>query len=581
MQNLNKIKYRGWFPIVALVLAWACSDSFLDQKPLGVLDQGALSNKFGANASLISAYSMLDGYNIDNANVWAANPVNWVFGSISTDDAYKGSEATDDPGGFAQTEIYQWTPSMINLNDKYVATFEGINRANATIKLAAAATDLTDAERAQILAEAKFLRAWFHFELYKVFTHIAYYRETDTDLKKPNAGVDVLAECIADVSEIVNVLPAVQAQKGRVRKSAAQAFLGKLYMYQAQPASGTVLDASKLTLAKAQFELVLPAHSLVSCYHDMYASATENNTESIFAVQSNGYDNNQGRNANWLNQLAHPQGGITSCCGFHQPSQNLVNAYRVDAAGLPLNDNTFNDNPTSAQPVDPRLDFNVGRDGVPYYDWGTHAASWIRSRAYAGQYSPKKYMPFKTDPAVGGGWNANAINTINIQLIRLSDVMLMLAECEVEIGSLSKAEQLVNQIRTRAANCVQGPAGATGAASIITNLSDPTITWATYKVAPYPPGTFSTKDIAREKVRLERRLELALEGHRFFDLKRYGLDYAASVINGYIAVEKTRRSYLVDAAPFAARHMSFPLPTTQVQLSIVNGTPTLTQNEGY
>ena len=580
MQKSNKLKISGWFLITVLAMAWACDDSYIDQPPQGVYTEAALSNKFGANAVLVGAYAMLDGFN-SGANAWAASPVNWIFGSISSDDAYKGSESTDDPGGFAQTELWQWTPAMINLNDKYIAHYEGVRRCNNTIILANKATDLLEEEKAQIIAEAKFLRAWFHFELYKVFTHVAYYKEEDVVgqvYNKPNTGVDVLAECIQDVQDAVDVLPDTQPQVGRVRKSAAQAMLGKLYMYQAQPTSGTALDPAKLALAKAQFDLVLPQHALTSCYHDMFNSATEDNAETIFQVQSNGNDNTQGGNANWLNQLAHPQGGLTTCCGFHQPSQNLVNAYRVDAAGLPLSAaayNAFENSPTSTEPVDPRLDFNVGRDGVPYYDWGIHAPNWIRSRAYAGPYSPKKYMPFKSDEAIGGGWNAGAINTINIQLIRLSDVMLMLAECEVEIGSLSRAEDLVNQIRTRAANCAQGPV-ATGKASILTSLTDPSITWATYKVAPYPVGTFSSKDIAREKVRLERRLELALEGHRFFDLKRYGFEYAASVLNGYNTVEKTRRTYKAAAAVFSQTHMSFPLPTSQVQL-----VPTLTQNEGY
>jgi hypothetical protein len=221
------------------------------------------------------------------------------------------------------------------------------------------------------------------------------------------------------------------------------------------------------------------------------------------------------------------------------------------------------------------LDFNVGRDGVPYYDWGVHAASWIRARSYAGEYSPKKYMPYKSDPAVGGGWNNNAINTINIQLIRLADVMLMLAECEVEIGTLARAEELVNDIRTRAANCVQGPV-ATGDASIINDLNDASITWATYDVQPYPDGTFTTQAIAREAVRLERRLELALEGHRFFDLKRYGFDYAAATLNAYNDVEQTRRTYKENAATFSEKHMSYPLPLQQVLLN-----PAIKQNDGY
>jgi hypothetical protein len=290
----------------------------------------------------------------------------------------------------------------------------------------------------------------------------------------------------------------------------------------------------------------------------------------------------QARNANWLNQLAYPNGGgaATGCCGFHQPSQNLVNAYRVTAGGLPALDNSSNANPAAADLVDPRLDFNVGRNGVPFYDWGVHATSWVRSPAYGGQYNNKKYMPYKTDAVPAGGWNGPANNTINIQLIRLADVMLMLAECEVEIGSLTTAENLVNAVRLRAHNCAQGPVAA-GTASVLSNIDDASITWANYEVAPYTGGTFSSKAIARDAVRLERRLELALEGHRFFDLKRWGYAYAKAYIDAYIATEKTRRTYLDGAAIFGEKHMSFPLPTQQIQLSLQGSTPSLIQNEGY
>src|SRR5688572_28709806 len=171
MKKMKKLNISVATAVVFLTIVWACSDEFLVREPLGVLDEAAMGNKFGTEAQLIATYSMLDGYNIDNANVWSANPVNWIFGSITSDDAYKGSEATDDPGGVAQTEQYQWTPSMIVLDNKYVPHYEGISRANATLKLLAVAPDFDPnipadvARKASIEGEAKFLRAYFHFEL--------------------------------------------------------------------------------------------------------------------------------------------------------------------------------------------------------------------------------------------------------------------------------------------------------------------------------------------------------------------------------------------------------------------------------
>lgn len=584
----KSIIYRGSFFALVFAAAWACSDSFLDKKPLGVYDQSALSNQAGTEAQLIATYHMLSGYNLDNVNTWAANPVNWVFGSIDTDDAYKGSESTDDPGGFTATETYNWSAGMINLSDKYIPSYEGVRRANSTITLLAASKDVNDADKARIRGEALFLRAWFHFELYKVFTNVPYYRENDyADYKKTNVGVDVVAECITDMTEAINLLPASQKDVGRVNQITAAAFLGKLYMFK-----------NDYPNAKTQFAKVLAARSLNPCFKTVFTMNGENTPESIFSVQANINDNNQARNADWLNQLAYPVGpaGSFGCCGFHQPSQNLVNAFRVTAAGLPLNDNSSDQIPGPGDLVDPRLDLTVGRDGVPYYDWGVHAASWIRSRSYSGPYSPKKYMQYKSDPASNGGWNANATSAVNVQLIRLSDVMLMMAEADVETGDLPGATTLVNQVRTRAAGCAQGP--ATGANDvIITNLGGASA-YAAYKVAPYP-ATFANADVAREAVRLERRLELALEGHRFFDLKRYTkMDpsfsptdpnhfYMKKVLDNFTATESSRsnvvtnRPYLAGAAKIEEKHLSFPLPSNQVQLGLEGGKSTLVQNPGW
>jgi hypothetical protein len=301
----------------------------------------------------------------------------------------------------------------------------------------------------------------------------------------------------------------------------------------------------------------------------------------------------QARNSNWLNQLAQPNisGGVTTCCGFHQPSQNLVNAFKVDANGLPLLDN-FNDAPLNpaTDDIDPRLDLTVGRDGVPYWDWAVHSSAFIRSISYSGPYSPKKFQPYNTSPLVAGGWNGKANNGVNVPIIRLADAILLLAEAEVELGNLDRAEELVNIVRERAAGCAQGPlideadVPITGSFTVLDDINSPLITWADYNVQPYPDGTFVDQgaDYARKAVRFERRLELALEGHRFFDLRRWDdmqPGYAASILNAF--TDDVERPYYGEAATFEAKHRWFPFPTQQIQLSIVNGQPTLIQNEGW
>jgi hypothetical protein len=313
----------------------------------------------------------------------------------------------------------------------------------------------------------------------------------------------------------------------------------------------------------------------------------ENGKETILAYQASANDGEpNGNNANYGERLNFPHGGSTleACCGFHQPSQNLVNFYAVDAAGLPIALSNANWNARDANltgstiiPVDPRLDWTVGRDGVPYKDWGAHAAGWIRAPAYGGPYSPKKNVHEKASGASSTvGWVPIQLNSVNIHIFRYADMLLLLAEAEVEAGSLENARTIVNEIRTRAAQRAQGR--GTDRASIAVPIDDPSITWAQYRVGLYT-APFASQAAARAAVRAERRLELAMEGQRFFDLRRWGA--AEATINAYLAVEKNRRLYLAGAEPYTGRHQLYPIPQIQVELSKVGGAETLKQNPGW
>jgi hypothetical protein len=264
--------------------------------------------------------------------------------------------------------------------------------------------------------------------------------------------------------------------------------------------------------------------------------------------------------------------------------------------------------------VDPRLDYTVGRDGVPYRDWGLYSAAggWVRDIPNGGYYSPKKNVEEQGSGAESNvGWQNTQLNSVNIHLFRYADLLLLLAEAQVESGDLAGATANVNLVRARAGvtaqGCGKGSDAATQAALVAAyplcgadsriavplncNASgactpDPTIKWANYKVGQYP--TFADQAYGREAVRTERRLELAMEGQRFFDLRRWGLTYAAAAINGYVngeagGAEKTaaRRLYLANAAPFEAKHLLFPIPSLQVSLSTVGTTKMLVQNPGW
>ena len=230
--------------------------------------------------------------------------------------------------------------------------------------------------------------------------------------------------------------------------------------------------------------------------------------------------------------------GMIGCCGFHQPSYNLVNAFKVDNNGLPLLD-TFNDEDLKPGDfVDPRLDWTVGRDSVPYLNWGMPDPSWPRDREYSGPFSPKKNAYYKDAGQASSDWGG-FYSSLNFHILRYADVLLMLAECEVELNNLNEARDLVNKVRERAGNCAQGRGD--DIESITTTIDDPEINWARYRIGLYE-DSWTDQGFAHKAVRFERRLELAMEGHRMFDLIRW--QTAKEVINDYLEVEKTKITYL-------------------------------------
>jgi hypothetical protein len=335
-------------------------------------------------------------------------------------------------------------------------------------------------------------------------------------------------------------------------------------------------------------------------YHDNYRNTTNNNAESIFEVQfsvndgSTGNNGNQGDNLNWPYSASAPGRG---CCGFYQPSQNLVNAFKTTPEGLPMIGknkagllDTYNevDLPNDqgigasapftldvSAPVDPRLDWTVGRRGVNFLDWGKMPGStWIRDQNYAGPYSGKKWMYYLADEGSSThSTNRRSVNN-NYRLFKLSMVILWLAEIEADAGNLAKAEEYVNMIRNRAKTSKVQDASV----NVVVN--------------PYPVGTFAAngKDYALNAVYMENRLEFAMEGHRFFDLVRWGI--AEDFLNKmYIPKESvpgkdltgrtiTKRGYLAGKS-FTKKNEYFPLPIDEILNSQKGGKATLKQNEGY
>lgn len=574
MNTVKKILRLFVIAFIVMGTLYACED-FLNQPPQGQLDSNVLANQDGVEGNLISAYAMLDGY--AGYGAWGTASSNWTFGSVTTDDAYKGSEPGDQ-AAVTSLELYQWGSGDADgyLNDKWSVTYDGISRANATLDLLASVEEISDSDRQRIRGEAIFLRAHYHFEAWKMWGNIPYYTEEDEDFKKPNTGTNPIQQILGDLDTAIDLLPPSQSDVGRVNEWTAKAYKGRVQVYSGDHAGA--ISTLNDVVANGPY-------ALEDNYYDVFNAANDNGPETILAYQASVNDGQPGgSNGNYSDRLNFPHSGSPfGCCGFHQPSQNLVNAYKVDATGLPLpisSPNSWNDgdtNPAATTPVDPRLDFVVGRDGVPFLDYGEHAAGWIRDRGYSGQYSTQKTVPAKGHEATSNvGWSSFQLHSQNLHLYRYADLLLLLAEAEAVAGDPNRAIELVNDIRDRAGQAAQGPGNST--ADIAVPINDPSITWATYNVGTYPETGWSSAD-ALERVRLERRLELALEGHRLFDLRRW--DLAQDVLNNYTSTEATRREYLGPAEQFSDRHSLYPIPSTQINLSEVEGENRLQQNPGW
>ena len=553
-----------------VTLLQSCKKDFLDAQPFGRYTIEQLQNKKGIEAVLVGAYGMLDGQGIAGASGWMVGSTNWVYAGVASDDAYKGTDANDQP---QMTEIELWAsqPANTYFYYKWLSIYEGVARANDVIRLANSIPALSEADKKEYIAQARFLRGHYHFEAKRLWNKVPYITEATTSYDNKT---DIWPMIEADFKAAYDNLPVTQALVGKVNKWAAGAYLGKVLLYE-----------KKFAEAKAVFDQVIAngvtsnnkKYNLQDQYWKNFDIAFENSEESVFSQQTQASGTVTG-SAETTYELAYPYGGVWGCCGFYQPSQNLVNAFKVDAAGLPFLDGSYNNtnltndegitssNPFTndiVTPLDPRLDWTVGRRGIPYYDFGPHPGrSWIRDQPYAGPYSPKKHVTKASDLGTNTNVNNFRQTAKNYNIIRFADVLLMAAEAEIEAGSLVTAQQYINRVRARAAN----PAGFVQGAP------------ANYQIGQYTVP-FASQNEARNAVRFERRLELAMEGHRFFDLVRWGI--ADQVLNAYLLKEKDRRTYKRNSAGFTkGKNEYYPIPNRVIEVARVAGN-TLDQNPGY
>lgn len=582
--------------ILGMLSSTRCGKSFLDKPALGALISTQVNTKEGVTALLTGAYSALDQQRSGNSaigggNAWEASPSNWIYGSVAGGDSHKGSSISDQPP-IVPIANAQQVPANGFFNNKWKALYEGVTRCNSVLQVLAISPTITAADKKQLASEAKFLRGHFYFELRKFFKMVPWIDETTTNFQQPN-DKDIFPNIEADLKAAADSLPPIQDQVGQANKWAALCYLAKAYLYQ-----------KKYAQAKAIYDQVIPAayggagaggvtsnglsYGLTDRFEDNFDAATKNNKESVFAIQMTANDGtNSIANANGGDMLNFPYNSPFRCCGFFQPSVDLANSYRTDASGHPyITDynqhgiahdmgiaSTAAFTPDNGN-IDPRLDWTIARRGIPVHDWGLHPGmNWIRDQASAGPYSNKKNLYWQATAGKFADQSTWAPGSaINYLIIRFADVLLMAAEAEAQLGNYAKAQEYVNHVRARAAKpdniLYQYKNNSVPSAGFSTTPA------AKYVVSTYAPGYF-TAATALPAIYFERKLELACEGHRFFDVSRWGT--AATALNAYYQFEGKITGDLSTGKFTEKKNEYFPIPQAQIDLS----KGTLRQNDGY
>lgn len=568
----------GVAAVIAL-MTFGCKQSFLVNQPVGALGDATVATKAGVNELLIGCYASLSGQTTGTG--WDVATDNWLYGSVCGGDAHKGSDDGDQADAYSIAR-FETLPSNGYMETAFVTYMDAVVRCDNVLKILAVlpAGQMTDAEKTEVGAEAKFLRAHFNFQMQRMWNNVPYVDESIDYSKNnyhvPNSG-PIWDKIEADFTYAMNNLPSTQSDVGRANKWAAEAYLGKVLLYEKKYSQAEKLFDDAIANGVTSNGL---KYALLPKFSDNFDPAKKNGSESVFAYQAAVNTSTSGAQANFGDILNFPYNGPGGCCGFFRPSIELANSYRTNALGLPLLDGSYDNSANAvkndqgilssapftpdAGNLDPRIDWTMGRRGIPYLDWGPDPGyDWTRNQAASGPYIPIKNVFKKSEESQftdGSSWTPG-LTAINILIIRYADVLLMDAECKVENNELLQAESLVNQVRQRAANT----------ADFVMNGNAPA---ANYVINQYlVPWT--SQATARAAVQMERKLELAMEGHRFFDLVRWG--EAATVIQNYFNYESQFTGDLQGAKFTAGKSEYFPYPQRQIDLS--NGT--LKQNPGY
>lgn len=567
---------------ISCLVAFVGCDKFIDVEPKGVISEDLAMSQ--PEEMVTAAYARL-------GDDWYTYPFNlWPFGDLTSDDSYKGGSGTTDTN-YHSLEVWSTLTASTpdHMDELWYHLYCAVSRCNrALVSIREFGDEKLGDKKTVREAEVRFLRAHFYFKLVQLWYQVPWVDEevyeNHTEEQTPNNAFtheELMDMIVADFKFAYDNLPEVQPEGGRANKIAAAAYLAKCYLtmawgdgYEANTGVSHINPQYMQQVLDYTKDVQNSRYGYLEDFGDIFLPEYKNSKESIFAVQHSNYedDNTRFGRANWSNML-NGCWGMWSCgWDFHKPSQNLVNAFKTKD-GLPMFDdyNEEIDYPVNGVPTsqkwDPRLFHTVGMPTFPYKYEEAYTMTTDNSRnpSTYGYYASLKEVPQRSKgESYDNPWQAFPMNDY---VLRYTDVMLMRAEALVETGSLEEARAIINDIRQRAKNSVGKHIGYAA------NQCD---------ISLYSANDFSTKEKARFRVRWERRLELAMEDGRFFDLRRWGI--ASTTLNGFFESEQNcvyegqaYAAYYKDAHFTAGKNEYFPLP--YIQMYYVPGL--YTQNKNY